>query len=398
MTNTNQIPHDVLAWYHAACRQQRSTLNQLRQIGEWARHTSHFVHALQCERGVSNLWLCSDGKRYQQERKLCIHQSDEQQKVFAKMLESAAPPFSSLLCTSLACALWYLDTLSALRERIAARDIEPTEAMTHFSQVIRHLLNIVVQTNDAIDNPAIARMLTALYSVMQGKELAGQERALGAMGFTRGDFDDALRQQLVDRIDGQQHCFDSFLLLTTGYDNALFNDTCTPGREIEQLRRLACTRLPAGEDNARLAQRWFSLQTERLDNLRSLEERLIAGLINEIDGLLNEESDETSFGRWLETHADAVSMPPGRTLLPLVRDQAQQIDTLSRQLASLQASIEERKIIDKAKNLLMAHFEISEEQAWQRLRKQAMNRNMRMVDIASAMLAVGALLKSTPEV
>ncbi len=40
-------------------------------------------------------------------------------------------------------------------------------------------------------------------SFMQGKELVGQERALGALGFTRGEFSDSLRQQLVDRIDGQ---------------------------------------------------------------------------------------------------------------------------------------------------------------------------------------------------
>ena len=77
-----------------------------------------------------------------------------------------------------------------------------------------------------------------------------------------------------------------------------------------------------------------------------------------------------------------------RHLLPLVRQQAQQLETMAQQLASLQATLEERKIIDKAKALLIRHQGHSEEQAWQALRKMAMNQNKRMVDVASAMISV----------
>ncbi len=84
--------------------------------------------------------------------------------------------------------------------------------------------------------------MVALYSFMQGKELVGQERALGALGFTRGEFSDSLRQQLVDRIDGQQPCFDSFQALGSPATVQLFRTQCHAGLDIEQLRRIACTR------------------------------------------------------------------------------------------------------------------------------------------------------------
>ena len=42
--------------------------------------------------------------------------------------------------------------------------------------------NIAPQLNDSIDDPQIAGRFVALYSLMQGKELVGQERALGAIG------------------------------------------------------------------------------------------------------------------------------------------------------------------------------------------------------------------------
>ena len=77
-----------------------------------------------------------------------------------------------------------------------------------------------------------------------------------------------------------------------------------------------------------------------------------------------------------------------RHLLPLVRQQAQQLETMAQQLASLQATVDERKVIDQAKALLIRHQGYSEEQAWQTLRKMAMNQNKRMAEVASAMVSV----------
>jgi hypothetical protein len=53
-----------------------------------------------------------------------------------------------------------------------------------------------------------------------------------------------LRQSLVDRIDGQQPCFEAFLSLAAPDVSAIFARECTAGLEIEQLRRQACTRVP----------------------------------------------------------------------------------------------------------------------------------------------------------
>ncbi|CCJ75573.1 Response regulator NasT [Cronobacter muytjensii 530] len=80
-----------------------------------------------------------------------------------------------------------------------------------------------------------------------------------------------------------------------------------------------------------------------------------------------------------------------RHLLPLVRQQAREVESLTRQLASLQTSLEERKLIERAKSLLITHQQLSEEEAWHQLRKLAMDQNKRMVEIAEAMLAVARL-------
>lgn len=60
-------------------------------------------------------------------------------------------------------------------------------------------------------------------------------------------------------------------------------------------------------------------------------------------------------------------------------------------------ALEERKLIEKAKSLLMTHRGMQEEQARQTLRKMAMDKNQRMVEIARALLMVKAIWPLTPK-
>ncbi len=134
---------------------------------------------LQCERGASNLWLCSAGRLYAAECRAGSALVDEQLIAFREALEAVRECASGALCWRIASALWYLEQLLTLRDAVRGRAIIAEEATNQFSRIIRHLLNIVPQLNDSIDDPQIAGRMVALYSFMQGKELVGQERALG---------------------------------------------------------------------------------------------------------------------------------------------------------------------------------------------------------------------------
>ena len=62
------------------------------------------------------------------------------------------------------------------------------------------------------------------------------------------------------------------------------------------------------------------------------------------------------------------------------------------ELNELSTEIKNRKIIDQAKNLLMQRQQLSEDVAYARLRKAAMDKNMKIVDVAQRMLDVADLL------
>lgn len=62
------------------------------------------------------------------------------------------------------------------------------------------------------------------------------------------------------------------------------------------------------------------------------------------------------------------------------------------ELQARMAELHDRKIIDRAKGLLMQRQNLTEQSAYDKLRKTAMDKNLRLVDVAQRMLDVADLL------
>ncbi|MFZ6734186.1 ANTAR domain-containing response regulator [Undibacterium sp. Ji42W] len=65
---------------------------------------------------------------------------------------------------------------------------------------------------------------------------------------------------------------------------------------------------------------------------------------------------------------------------------------LRSELSDTKAKLQERKVIERAKGLLMERHHLSENEAYQKMRKQAMEKNLKLVDLAQRMLDVADLL------
>jgi response regulator NasT len=65
---------------------------------------------------------------------------------------------------------------------------------------------------------------------------------------------------------------------------------------------------------------------------------------------------------------------------------------LQRELADAKSALEERKIIERAKGILMKMRGLSEEQAFALLRQTAMNEKKKISDIAQSVVTAAGLL------
>jgi response regulator NasT len=62
------------------------------------------------------------------------------------------------------------------------------------------------------------------------------------------------------------------------------------------------------------------------------------------------------------------------------------------ELSETRQKLAERKVVERAKGLLMARYQLSEDQAWQKLRSMAMNKKLKLAQIAQRILDVEDLL------
>lgn len=63
------------------------------------------------------------------------------------------------------------------------------------------------------------------------------------------------------------------------------------------------------------------------------------------------------------------------------------------ELDTVRATLNERKLVERAKGLLMAHRRLSEADAYKMLRQTAMNQNRRLVDVAESLLSMADYLQ-----
>lgn len=81
-----------------------------------------------------------------------------------------------------------------------------------------------------------------------------------------------------------------------------------------------------------------------------------------------------------------------KSVLDVAIARFQHFQSLKTELEGYKQRLEDRKDVDKAKGILMKHRNVSEEDAYQALRKMAMDRNMRIGDAARNFIAAMSLL------
>jgi two-component system, response regulator PdtaR len=81
-----------------------------------------------------------------------------------------------------------------------------------------------------------------------------------------------------------------------------------------------------------------------------------------------------------------------RPTIELALSRFQQFISLQEENSTLKETLETRKIIERAKGLLMEQRKLSEEQAYSLIKKASMNMRKPMVDVAQAILLAGGLL------
>lgn len=375
------------------------------------------IQRLQRERGASSIYLASHGQRFVEERQALIAESVVAQArlraVFAQHVEPAQGATAKSL-SLMAWALLGLDAMDGLRGLIERQAMSAHDLVAAFSHLIAGLIELVFLVADAAGVPSVSRLLVALLHLVQAQEEAGQERAVGALLYASGRGDEAQQQRVLSLIEAQERSLSVFAEFADApLVRRLEQQQHLPGvARLERLRRTLCTARDGAVLDSNLSQGWFDVCTERIDGLWALQTRLVERLrevcaarvrdaqqeLLDLRGLLRSlRANPPSRSQVVDRFFDN-AVAPGKapaspaageaaSLHALLQLQAERLAAVETELAAARSTLNERKVIERAKGVLMVRLGLGEEAAFRALQKSSMDHNRRLVDVAAEVLS-----------
>jgi two-component system, response regulator / RNA-binding antiterminator len=128
---------------------------------------------------------------------------------------------------------------------------------------------------------------------------------------------------------------------------------------------------------------------ENMFQLSRVVKRPIAMFVDKSDEASIEAAVDAGVSAYI---VDGLKQERVRPILRMAISRFNAFSRLNRELEETRSELENRKVIDRAKGLLMKTRGISEEAAYGLLRKTAMNQNRKIIDIAQSLVTAAGLL------
>lgn len=403
---------------------KRAEINALQQLAsncQVVTSVSELIHQLQKERGISNIFLSSTDERFSEQRTQQIEDSVHREELLrsqlkAKYLQTDDVLGNMRLLNFVTLALQSMDHVGVLRHRVGQQKLTALESTQAYSRLISALLSVVFEAADVAVDPAITKLLVALFNFIQGKEHAGQERAWGAIGFAKSQFDQSLCERLVQLQQAQSDSFKAFVEFASENEKTMWQSLQDEASSdsLEQMRSMVQQLADGSAIAPEISEVWYELTTNRIDHMHQIEEQLASRLLQvaktrvkavddellehkkrlrKVDGVMP--SDESALSILFDSSHPSLSQTPGsklenvstnRSFYDLLHEQSEHIKQMAAELDQAKQAIVDQKRIDRAKLLLMQQLNYSEAQSHRALQKQAMDQKASLAEMAELII------------
>ena len=418
-------PLSISALVLRAKQLEIDAVRQLASRAELVDAIGQLIQGLQRERGASGIFLASKAQRFADVRPKIVGEvvllETQLRAVFANHVEPAQGATAKAL-SLMAWALLGLDALAALRSQIERQAMGAHDAVAAFSHLIAGLIELVFHVADVAGLPSVSRLLVALLHLVQAQEEAAQERAVGALMYASGQGNEAQQQRVVHLIEAQERSLQVFAEFAEPALRNRWEQQQLGSRiaQLERLRRTLCIAKPGAALDSDLSDTWFDVCTERINALWQLQVELVKSLredcaarileaqqdLQDSKGLLRRLRDNPpqrthAVDRFFDTATALTAVPASlgmsyasesASLLDLLQAQSARMAAMEVELDAARRALHERKVIERAKGVLMLRLSLNEEAAFRVLQKTSMDQNRRLLEVAEATLSLPHLV------
>ena len=129
---------------------------------------------------------------------------------------------------------------------------------------------------------------------------------------------------------------------------------------------------------------------EQMFQVSRIVKRPVAMFVDQADSASIQASVDAGVSAYI---VDGLKKERIKSILDLCISRFNAFSRLQTELEQTKSALEERKVIDRAKGILMKAKNLSEEQAYALLRKTAMNENRKIAEVAQSVVTAAELFK-----
>ena len=257
-------------------------MERLEKVSTFSASSSKLIHELQKERGRSAGYIGSAGApEYKKPLLSQRRQTDAAIQAFLTELEHDLTLFGAdEQQEHLELVRGKLGDLAKHRQQVDNLTLGLQQTVQPYTATIDGIIDLVVDSSRNQGADGTATTMSAVLSLMQAKENAGLERAVGSNVLASRDISPEKHQKVMELIARQDGLFDEYRHLSEDtWDNRL--DRMLQSEESLAVKTARDALLASGYSGSlpdMTGTQWFDLTTKRIDAMMDLETELVAHL------------------------------------------------------------------------------------------------------------------------
>lgn len=242
---------------------------------------SEAVHELQNERGEAAVYIGSKGTRFAEKLKKQKGLTDAtiaalKTELEARDIRSIDEELGQLSKAGMA----KLSDLDTMRANIRSLDTDVPVMTKQYTSVIHSLLKIVERMAALTHDGDLTRTIFAYIAVLEGKERAGIERAVGAGGFAAGAFTESAYLRFVEMAAEQDALFKIAAEYASVEEQKFMQKAFAAPikKQVLDARKIAYASAFGGDISSVSGSAWYDMSTKRIDILKTVEDKFASDL------------------------------------------------------------------------------------------------------------------------
>ncbi len=262
---------------------ENAAMGALVRLTTLAPSISALVHEMQAERGTSAGYLGAQGGggaagRLERQRSETDRRAAELAEALAKFpISDYGEKFARRVQVSQAA----LGNLAQMRGQVDRFGIGVEGMAAYYSTTIARLLEVVSEMTELSDTGRLAASISAYTALLQAKERAGQERAMGNNGFSSGQFEPNVYRRFLE-LKGQQDAFVQVFRNTANdevlrvFDLAMSSPVIL---EVDRMRSIASQSPFIGSTQGVSGEEWFTAASGRINQMKEVEQHSMTSVL-----------------------------------------------------------------------------------------------------------------------